>query len=745
MQFYPPGTRIFGRYEVVGRPLMGGMGIVYFCFDHEAQRPVALKTFKPEYLPNRVARERFLKEADAWVRLGKHPHIVRCYGVFVNEPQPEVYLVLEWVAKEEGRQDASLRSWLSLGRPLPTEQALLIAVQIARGMAHAAAVIPGFVHRDLKPENVLVGADRLSNAAVNRVRVTDFGLVQGLRGGYVGNALAEGDIGTGPGHLTQMGAVLGTAEYMAPEQWESPGVTAQADIYAFGCILGEMLTGHMLIRGEPRRDLWRAHQGGAALSAIQTAPALLRELLGPSLAADPANRYADWAAMEAALGAAYLAATGQAVPEPTAAAALSRSEQVAAGWSCSEMGKSYRNIGNAQAALGYFQRAWQAGQAAGEHRLEMAGLDGLGVMYTDLGDARRAIGYHEQALVISRAIGNREGEGNALGNLGTAHLRLGDARRAIGYHDQALAISRAIGDRQGQGNDLTGLGNAYMQLGKAQEAITAYEEARTILRAIGDRQAEGGVLGNLGGAYLRLGDARRAINIYEEALTISRQIGDRIAEGTILGNLGAAFGQLGGNRQAIGYHEQALAINREIGDRRTESINLVNIGIAYGQLGDVQRAIGHIKPALAIFRETGDRQGEASVLTNLGNTCVLLGDARQAIGYFEQALAIVREIGDRRNESINLGNLGVIHKKLGDTRLAISFDEQALAIFREIGDLNNIAAMSLNMARLYDQQGIPAQALPLAREAAYVSSQLGQVIRADQARQLVAQLQEHGR
>jgi len=62
MSIYPPGARVAGRYEVAGRPLMGGMGIVYVCFGHEEQRPVALKTFRPEYLPDRAARDRFLRE-----------------------------------------------------------------------------------------------------------------------------------------------------------------------------------------------------------------------------------------------------------------------------------------------------------------------------------------------------------------------------------------------------------------------------------------------------------------------------------------------------------------------------------------------------------------------------------------------------------------------------------------------------------------------------------------------------------
>ena len=178
MKTYPPGTRI-GPYEIAGRPLMGGMGIAYICLDTETDRPVALKTFRPELLPDRAARDRFLREGTAWVDLGAHPHVVRCYEVLRIDP--EVYLVLELIAKEQGRDDASLRAWLSPGQPLPVEQSLLFTLQIARGMKHATHVIPGFVHRDLKPENVLVGADHLSQAPTNRLRVTDFGLAAVLQ------------------------------------------------------------------------------------------------------------------------------------------------------------------------------------------------------------------------------------------------------------------------------------------------------------------------------------------------------------------------------------------------------------------------------------------------------------------------------------------------------------------------------------------------------------------------------------
>src|SRR6185503_4527231 len=222
MQTYPPGTRI-GQYEISSRPMMGGMGVVYFALDHaNGGSPVALKTFRPELLPDRAARDRFLREGTAWVELGSHPHIVRCYKVEYIDPT--AFLVLELIAKEQNMPDASLRSWLIPGHPLPIEQALLFAIQIARGMQHATEKIPGFVHRDLKPENILIGADKLPGTDVNRLRVTDFGLAKAI-------TIRDSDIVSTstnklelkPSHI-QFTRGVGTPLYMAPEQWKGEPV-----------------------------------------------------------------------------------------------------------------------------------------------------------------------------------------------------------------------------------------------------------------------------------------------------------------------------------------------------------------------------------------------------------------------------------------------------------------------------------------------------------------------------------------
>src|SRR5512140_2424990 len=121
MHIYAPGTPI-APYRVLSDPMIGGMGVVYFCHDLKKARAVALKTFKPEYLPDRAARDRFLREGSTWVELGAHPHIVRCYAVKYIDPV--AFLALELIARKEGAADASLRSWLTPGQPMPLEQAL---------------------------------------------------------------------------------------------------------------------------------------------------------------------------------------------------------------------------------------------------------------------------------------------------------------------------------------------------------------------------------------------------------------------------------------------------------------------------------------------------------------------------------------------------------------------------------------------------------------------------------------------
>jgi serine/threonine protein kinase len=695
MQIYPPGTSI-GPYEIASRPMIGGMGVVYICLDHTNDRPVALKTFKPEFLPDRAARDRFLREGTAWVELGRHPHIVRCYEVQYIDPT--AYLALELIAKEQGMEDASLRSWL--GQPMPLQQALLFALQIARGLEYANAKIPGFVHRDLKPENVLVGADKLPGTTVNRLRVTDFGLAKILEEDNVSPGSESPAPSANPRSTQLTQGVAGTPLYMAPEQWRGETLGAYTDIYALGCILYEMLTGRFAANGDSIAQLQAAHCTGSLRPLPTDLPRTLRDLLSRALALRPAERYPTWAEMIHALESAYLALGAGPLPEVEAQQAESPEERQQAGWSYNAMGLAYLHMGKAEVAAGYF----------------------------------------ENTLRLTRETGDRQGEGAALGNLGLAYADMGDACRAISYYEQCLAIDREIGDRRGEGAVLNNTGEAYRNLGDARRAIRYYEQGLVIAREIGDRLGEGNALGNLGIAYLNLGDARRAIGYYEQALVIDHEIGNQRGVGAVLGNMGNAYAVLGDACRAIEYYEQQIEIAREIGDRLEEGNALGNLGSAHMVLGDTHRAIEYIKQYLTIAREIGDQRGEGNALGNLGSAHATLGDAHRAISYYEQQLVIAREIGDRHGEGAALGNLGTAYKNLGDARRAILCYEQRMVIAREIGDLNGIAHASFNMARLYSQQNDPARALPLAQEAAQAFARIGHTEFTRRAQELVAKL-----
>ncbi len=619
-----PGTQI-GSYEIVSRPMMGGMGVVYFALDHaDNDRPVALKTFKPEYLPDRAARDRFLREGSAWVQLGRYAHIVRCYKVEYIDPT--AFLVLELIAKEQDRDDASLRSWM--GAPMPVEQALLFVLQIARGMKHAAETIPGFVHRDLKPENILVGADKLPGTNINRLRVTDFGLVKFVADSAVVPVSDGKDEKPNQAQFTR-GA--GTPLYMAPEQWKGEPVGVYTDVYALGCILYEMLTGQRAASGHTIDELQAAHCGGRLRSVPGDLPGGVQAILRRSMSLVRGERYKNWGEVISEIELIYLKQSGLLAPRPIEMRDLDRDDNIHMGWSYNELGLAYQDMGDAQVATGYFKKALSIAKSTNDLLGESIALGNLGLAYAALGDLQHAIGYHEQQLTIVREINYLQGEGTALNNLGLAYADLGDPDRAVSYYEQALVVLRKIGDRSGEGNALNNLGETYRNLGDIQRAISYYEQAIAIAREISDRRSEGNALGNLGNAYLNIGDVRQAIQYYEKALEIDSGIGDRRGEGVDLGNLGEAYRNLGDFKRAINCYEQQIEIAQEIGDRHGKATAIGNLGNAYANLGDFQRALEFYEHALLIRRDVGAINLVASTSFNMAILYAKQGETARAL------------------------------------------------------------------------------------------------------------------
>lgn len=637
MGIHVSGTLIANRYEIVQGPLekpslSGGMGLVYLCVDREDNgRPVALKTFKPEYLPNRAARDLFLREGTMWVELGCHPHIVRCYEVIRPDFGLEVYFVLELVAADEGKDNPSLRAWLTSGKPLPVEQALRFALHIARGMKHATTKIPSLVHRDLKPENILVGHD-------GNARVTDFGLAGVLE-------ILKDQAGAS-NRLRPDEDPAGTPEYMAPEQWERWDVDMRADIYAFGCILEEMLTGQMPVKVRPRKACCELHQSGQALKVARSLLEVFQPLLARCLAVRPDERFANWMEVETAIARVYQAITGRDAPATISRSEATHFERVAVGWSLNTIGVAYRHIGKFDIAARYFERVVRIGQTEKRRDLEGAGLGNLGNIYRNLGNTQRAIEFYKQALAIAQELKDIEGTINALGGLGNAYLSLGNVQQAIEFYDLTLNVARVYGDRGGEGRALNNLGHIYRRLGFAGQAIEFYQKALTIAKETTDRLMEEDAVHSLGNAYLNLGQMLQAIEFYKQALTIARGIGDRTGEGKILHNLGNAYQALSDMQQAIWFYEQALAIAREVGNRAGEGGILNDLGRAYHALGDTPRAIEFYKQALAITHAIGDLMGTAEINFNLGSLLFEQGQVIEALSHAQYAMQVFAQVGD---------------------------------------------------------------------------------------------------
>jgi len=299
------GTRL-GPYDVTALLGEGGMGQVYRATDTRLKRQVALKILPPSVAADADRLARFQREAEVLASLN-HPYIAGIYGL--EESGGTTALVMELVEGED------LSQRIARGA-LPLDEALPIARQIAEALE--AAHEQGIIHRDLKPANIKVRPD-------GTVKVLDFGLAKALDPN-VGRGFSPADPGaakatpyeeaatmTSPA-MTQMGMILGTAAYMAPEQARGRVVDKRADIWAFGAVLFEMLTGTRAFPGEDITDtlalVVRGEPSWETLPA--TVPVRVRQVLRSCLQKDPKQRMGDMQSVRLALEGAFETAAPQA-------------------------------------------------------------------------------------------------------------------------------------------------------------------------------------------------------------------------------------------------------------------------------------------------------------------------------------------------------------------------------------------------------------------------------------------------
>jgi eukaryotic-like serine/threonine-protein kinase len=327
------GTRL-GPYEIIAPLGAGGMGEVYRARDTRLERTVAVKVLPSHLSSSAELRERFEREAKAISQLS-HPHICALYDV--NREGETEYLVMEYLEGE------TLSDRLVKG-PLPFDQVLRYGLEIADALDKAHR--QGIVHRDLKPGNVMI--------TKSGVKLLDFGLAKAVEtGGRSSGASLTALPTQNVKELTSEGTILGTFQYMAPEQLEGREADGRTDIFAFGAVLYEMATGRKAFSGTSQASLISSimKDEPAPISAIAPmTPATLDRVVKTCLAKDPEDRFQT--AHDAKLQLQWIAEGGSLAGLP-APVALRRKNRERLAWSIA----AFLAVLAAAATAGYVRRA----------------------------------------------------------------------------------------------------------------------------------------------------------------------------------------------------------------------------------------------------------------------------------------------------------------------------------------------------------------------------------------------------
>jgi len=682
------GEKIEGRYEIL-RILKGGMGVVYVCYDNETGYPIAIKTFQDKCFPDEKAKKDFVREAEIWIRLGKHKNIVKAH--WVNNISRKPYIFLEYVSHSSDGKN-TLRHYMQSN--LDLAKTLNFAVQFCDGMVYARRKVLGLVHRDIKPENVMITPDGV-------VKVTDFGLARSVQ--YVERHVFEIDpsVKTGFDDLAfDVSRGGGTPSYMAPEQFpewilnyfgeNSRPITSQADIYAFGLVLYEMVTRRHVfqtdkteeqrIRNEAKAIAQKMCQDTKYLEIfmayvycflksesmeprkISTGHKRMDEIIANCLRNEPKERYSDFEELRGELDDVYYRLTDTHI-------SIEMGETEHQAWELSNIGVSLFELGRVDEGIVTLRKSVELENDARTHI-------NLGEAYVKKGWTDLAIKEFEEAAKLD------PNGAEAYNNLGAVYLEKGLTDQAITEFKRALELNLNIPMAH------YNLGNAYRRKGLLDQAIAEYKRAIQLNPDLVEVQY------NLGVSYFNKGLLDQAI----AELTRTTELDPNYAMAH--NSLGLAFDRKGWTDKAIAAYRRAIELNPNYADACN------NLGVAYVEKGWLDQAIKEYKRAIEL------NPNLAEIYYNLGGAYEKKGLIDEAITAYKRAI----ELNPNNAEAYD--NLGKAYASKG-------WIDHAATEFKRAIELNaNLAEAHYNLGVAYATKSLKDEAITELKKAVELNPNL---------------------
>lgn len=749
-----PGVEV-NHFKIVSQIGVGGMGEVYLAEDSKLHRSIALKFLSARFMANEEFRERFFREARSAAALN-HPNIITIFEI--GQFQGQIYIAMEYV------EGVELKDLMTAGE-LTVENCYDIAIQICDGLS--AAHEAGLVHRDIKPLNILVDKNK-------RVRILDFGL-----------AKAEGDL-----ELTQAGTAMGTVNYMSPEQAQGDEVDNRGDLFSFGILFYELITGGLPFKTgsmpatvysivhEPYKPLDPSLDGG------------LKHIFDKALAKKPEERYQNILEMKndiinlrygARIDPMFSATSRDqttvikvAQPEVKALAVLylnnlgSEDDEYLSYGITEDLIVDISRIGSIRVApmrsVMRFKDSFDELESIAEKLKVGYILDGsihktkdsirVSVQLVEI-----ATGSNLWAERWQESLDNlpQIKKGLADGIISNLSLEKSQAERAeIGHplakdadayenylkgkyyfdnkkdkNDIDLARSlylKAIDEEPSLIIARTGLAEINIYNGNLTNAKVDLEEALIEAKEKNHQADTLAVLRLLSQLYQKKSDWANAEQCANEALEITKEMGDFAGEADILGILISILQPQGKYDNIFIYFERILEISRQLDDQDKIAEALKNMGITYSRKGDYDNAMMLYDEAFDIAKKLNNLSLQAAVLSNTGNVYYFRGDFDNAYKHYQRAYEISNKLGDLAISSRQHLNMALIKLMQGNFEEGLAMLEQTAESFTKLGDRSNIAITLGNIAQVRLTLGEIDLSIEKATEALTLAREINHVI-----------------